>query len=92
MKKVLQTVLVFAVIFLIWGTASYIEQNYSRDCVVYEINGDTITAEDNTGNLWDFEADGSQFKVGEAIILKMNTKCTDSYIYDDEITGWKKGR
>lgn len=92
MKKVIQVVVMITVLFTIWGVCGYVEQNYTRSCEVYEVNGNIITVEDNTGELWDFEAENDEvFETGEKIILKMNTNCTDSYIYDDYITGWKRG-
>lgn len=61
------------------------QNSYLKVGTVNEIepNG-TITLEDCGGDLWAFEAENSEFTIGQTILVKMNTNKTES-IYDDII-------
>lgn len=64
--------------------ASYIESHYSRNATIIDQETATLyLAEDETGNLWEFE--GSGFSIGDKVVLQMNNNGTDSNIYDDEV-------
>lgn len=64
------------------ATLCAVENLYYRDGIVTEINGDTVTVKDFSGNDWDFV--GTGYVVNEPVRLLMNTQGTDD-IYDDEI-------
>ena len=74
MKKMILVAVVFVILF---GVASYVEENYSmRGWVDSTANGFT-TFEDSTGNLWDWEdEEGETWKMGEEVKLHFRTHGT----------------
>lgn len=74
-----------AITLIIFGflACSWFETHYSREAKVVNVDGDIITVEDTCGYLWEFEGDG--FSVDDEVKLLMDSKHTDSNIYDDEI-------
>lgn len=60
---------------------------YTRyDCVVYSIEDNIITVEDNGGQLWSFIAeDNHNYKQFDRVNLKMHNNYTEDNIKDDVI-------
>ena len=84
MKKVLVGVLLIAMVSVV----GYVEHNYTRrDCEVIQINDGFVTFEDKCGFTWDWEIkENEYFEVGDFVDLRMNDRCSDSYVHDDKIT------
>ena len=80
-KKLLIVLVVFVVLGLMWGADS----TYTREAVIVKSDNNTITCEDNGGNIWRYEGKGI---VGEKITLVMHDNHT-SKITDDIVTGIK---
>jgi hypothetical protein len=55
---------------------------------VVEINGDVIAVVDGSGEVWEFESDGTYF-VNEVLMVKFDPMGTES-IYDDAIIAVKR--
>ena len=84
MKKTISILITIIIItFLFINTRNY----YSRDCVVSNVQGDTVTVTDTKGYNWEFK--GDNYKVNDNITVVMNTMNTDS-IFDDAIVSIKK--
>lgn len=78
---------ILAVLVVCLTLAMTAHNQYALDAVVVEVNGAVVTVEDNTGNLWDYEADADAVPVvGTQVTLLMQDMSTES-IYDDQIVG-----
>lgn len=75
-------VVLMVLLMLIVGVVGHSETHYNREGVVVEVNGDIITVEDFTGNLWDFI--GDSYSVNDMVNMTMFNNGTSS-IYDDSI-------
>lgn len=88
MKSILdfaKVVAMLVIILLSVGVVGAYETHYKKECKIYEVNGDLVTYEDNSGNLWDYEISDSNFKnQNQKYILVFDTNYTNS-IYDDMI-------
>lgn len=83
MKKTISILIVITIItFLFFNTKNY----YSKDCIVTEVEGSTITVVDQNGYSWEFT--GDNYKINDNITVIMNTMNTDS-IFDDAIVSIK---
>lgn len=83
MKKTISILIVITIItFLFFNTKNY----YSKDCIVTEVEGSTITVVDQNGYSWEFT--GDNYNVNDNITVIMNTMNTDS-IFDDAIVSIK---
>ena len=76
------------VLVLLFGTACYIEHNYTRkDCEVVRVENGIVGFEDKCGFYWDWEIEENEyFEVGDFVDLKMNDSCSSGYVGDDVIT------
>lgn len=62
-----------------------INDRYTREAVVVEVEGNTINAEDGTGNVWCYEVEGDTVpRVGTKVVLTMLAMGSDT-IYDDQV-------
>lgn len=58
---------------------------YTREAVVIEVDGHTISAEDSTGNVWCYDVEGDTVpSVGTHVVLTMLAMCSET-IYDDQV-------
>ena len=79
---------VLCVLFVLCNTVmmeATVNDRYTREAVVVEVDGTIISAEDNSGNVWCYEVEGDAPCVGSTVDVHMYTNHTDGYIYDDEI-------
>ena len=76
------------VLVLLFGTACYIEHNYTRkDCEVVRVENGIVRFKDKCGFYWDWEIEEDEyFEVGDFVDLKMNDSCSSGYVGDDVIT------
>lgn len=58
-----------------------------KEAIVVGYQGYDTRVEDKQGNIWVFE--GSDYELGDELILTMYTNHTDENIYDDEIINVK---
>ena len=64
---------------------------YTREAIVVEVEGNTISAEDTTGNVWCYTVDGDTVpRVGERVVLTLLAMGTDT-IYDDKVVDVGQG-
>ena len=79
---------VVAILFLLCTTAmteAQLADRYTRAGVVVEIEGQTVSVEDNTGNVWCYDVKGDTApRVGTEVVLTMLAMGTDT-IYDDRV-------
>lgn len=58
---------------------------YTREAVVIEVDGHTISAEDSTGNVWCYDVEGDTVpQVGTHVVLTMLAMGSET-IYDDQV-------
>ena len=58
---------------------------YTREATVVEVEGNIISAEDTTGNVWCYEVEGDTVpQVGTHVVLTMLAMGSDT-IYDDQV-------
>lgn len=83
------TVVMFAAI----GMVGTMENTYTRkDCVVVAVQGNMVTAEDTCGYVWSWFVDeDTNIYKGDKVDLKMDTRCTNGTVYDDEVIDFKMG-
>ena len=71
-------------VFNAMATAS-LNDRYTREAVVVEVNGNIISAEDTTGNVWCYEVEGDAVPVvGTEVVLVLLAMGSDT-IYDDQV-------
>ncbi len=79
---------VMCVLFMVMSMAmaeATINDRYTRDAVVVEVEGNIISAEDTTGNVWCYEVEGDTVPcVGTRVVLTMLAMGSDT-IYDDQV-------
>ena len=79
---------VMCVLFMVMSMAmaeATINDKYTREAVVVEVEGNLISAEDVTGNVWCYEVEGDIVPhVGTHVVLTMLAMGSDT-IYDDQI-------
>lgn len=62
-----------------------VNDRYTREATVIEVDGNIISAEDSTGNVWCYEVDGDTVpRVGTEVVLTMLAMGSDT-IYDDQV-------
>ena len=62
-----------------------LNHRYTREAVVVEVQGHTISAEDTTGNVWCYDVEGDTVPcVGTHVVLTMLAMGSDT-IYDDQV-------
>lgn len=85
-EKVLCVVMcvLFVVVNMVMAEAQ-LNDRYTREAVVVEVEGNTISAEDTTGNVWCYEVEGDTVPcVGTHVVLTMLAMGSDT-IYDDQV-------
>jgi hypothetical protein len=76
--------ILFVLLFNVLGEAT-LNDKYTREAVVVEVQGHTISAEDATGNVWCYDVEGDTVPcVGTHVVLTMMAMGTDT-IYDDHV-------
>lgn len=79
---------VMCVLFVLMSGAmmeATVNDRYTREAVVVEVEGNTISAEDGTGNVWCYEVEGDTVpQVGSKVVLTMLAMGSDT-IYDDRV-------
>lgn len=93
MKKVVLCVVcavLLMVMFNAMATAT-LNDRYTTEAVVIEVNGHIISAEDSTGNVWCYEVEGDTVpQVGTKVVLTMLAMGSDT-IYDDKVVNVGQG-
>ena len=85
-EKVLCVVMcvLFMVMNMVMAEAQ-LNDRYTREAVVVEVEGNTISAEDTTGNVWCYDVEGDTVPcVGTHVVLTMLAMGSDT-IYDDQV-------
>ena len=79
---------VMCVLFVVMNMAMAevtLNDRYTREAVVIEVEGNTISAEDTTGNVWCYDVEGDTVpSVGTHVVLTMLAMGSDT-IYDDRV-------
>lgn len=74
----------FVLLFNALGQAT-LNDRYTREAVVVEVEGNIISAEDTTGNVWCYEVEGDTVpQIGTHVVLTMLAMGSDT-IYDDQV-------
>lgn len=72
------------------ATATH-NDRYTREAVVVEVDGHTISAEDSTGNVWCYDVEGDTVpQVGTHVVLTMLAMGSET-IYDDQVVDVGQG-
>lgn len=82
-----KNITLLVIMFILFCWCSWYESHYTREATVINVNNDMVTVLDMTDNVWEFEGDG--FTIGDNVKMSMDTRHTDSNIYDDEIVSVK---
>ncbi len=83
MKKGIVTLIAVVSMFVLYLLfASIITSRYSKNVIVDNVKGDTVTILDENGYYWEFYGEG--YTKGEKLTVVFNSNGTPS-IYDDEI-------
>ena len=92
-RFIIYSIILVAVFVTILTLCSHIETTYTREARVITIEGNEIIFLDENDNLWVWEKEDNEqeYKENEIVVLKMNTKGTDTKIEDDEIVRVKRG-
>ena len=91
-EKVLCVVMcvLFMVMNMVMAEAQ-LNDRYTREAVVVEVQGHTISAEDTTGNVWCYEVEGDTVpQVGTHVVLTMLAMGSET-IYDDQVVDVGQG-
>ena len=91
-EKVLCVVMcvLFVVVNMVMAEAQ-LNDRYTREAVVVEVQGHTISAEDTTGNVWCYDVEGDTVpQVGTHVVLTMLAMGSDT-IYDDQVVDVGQG-
>ena len=79
---------VMCVLFIVMNMVmaeAQLNDRYTREAVVVEVDGHIISAEDATGNVWCYEVEGDTVPhVGTHVVLTMLAMGSDT-IYDDQV-------
>lgn len=80
--KVITIVLIGIILFIfILGKVGYMEDHYTKEGTVTNIQNGIVTVKDNQGYFWEFE--GSNFKIGDKVELLMSANHTGTF--EDDI-------
>ena len=86
--------IILCVLFVLCSTAmmeATVNDRYTREAVVVEVDGTIISAEDNSGNVWCYEIDGDTVpQVGSKVVLTLLAMGSDT-IYDDRVVDVEQG-
>ena len=89
-KNIITTIsgiLVVCGLITLLGIENNVKTHYEKEAIVIGCQGYDTRVEDKQGNIWVFE--GSDYELGDELILTMYTNHTDENIYDDEIINAK---
>jgi hypothetical protein len=76
---------VLLVALMIALTNATINDRYTTEAMVVKVDGQTISAEDTTGNVWCYTVDGDTMpRVGDKVTLTLLAMGSDT-IYDDKV-------
>jgi uncharacterized protein YxeA len=93
MKKTVLCV-VCAVLLMVMFNAMMIatlNDRYTTEAVVIEVDGHTISAEDTTGNVWRYDVEGDTVpQIGTRVVLTLLAMGSDT-IYDDKVVDVGQG-
>ena len=85
---------VMCVLFVLMSGAmmeATVNDRYTREATVIEVDGNIISAEDSTGNVWCYEVEGDTVpQVGTEVVLTMLAMGSDT-IYDDQVVDVGQG-
>lgn len=88
MRRDTMVCVVVAVLFVLLFNAlgeAQLNDRYTREAVVVEVQGYTISAEDTEGNVWCYDVEGDTVpRVGTEVVLTMLAMGSDT-IYDDKV-------
>ena len=88
MRREKMLCVVVVVLFIAMNMAmakAQINDRYTKEAVVVEVQGHTISAEDATGNVWCYDVKGDTVpQVGTHVVLTMLAMGSDT-IYDDQV-------
>lgn len=82
-KSIASFILFISVIVLVPAIAETIEDYYSMDGIVVNVNSDEISVKDHTGNIWTFL--GKEYSVGDEVHIIFFNNHTDNTRVDDKI-------
>lgn len=93
MKKIVLCA-VCAVLLMVMFSAmmtATLNDRYTTEAVVIEVDGHTISAEDTTGNVWCYDVEGDTVpQIGTRVVLTMLAMGSDT-IYDDKVVDVGQG-
>ena len=76
--------ILLVITFNVLGQAQ-LNDRYTKDAVIVEVEGNIISAEDTAGNVWCYEVEGDTVpQVGTRVVLTMLAMGSDT-IYDDRV-------
>jgi hypothetical protein len=76
---------VLSIVLMIALTNATINDRYTTEAMVVEVDGQTISAEDTTGNVWCYTVKGDTVpRVGDKVTLTLLAMGSDT-IYDDKV-------
>lgn len=93
MKKIIPYVMCAVLLIVMFNAMATATNNdkYTREAVVVEVEGNTISAEDTTGNVWCYDVEGDTVPcVGTHVVLTMLAMGSDT-IYDDKVVDVGQG-
>ena len=94
MRREAMMCVVVAVLFVLLFNAlgeAQLNDRYTREAVVVEVDGTIISAEDSSGNVWCYEVKGDTVpQVGTHVVLTMLAMGSDT-IYDDRVVDVEQG-
>ena len=77
-------VILLVALVMVLGNAT-INDRYTTEAMVVEVEGNTISAEDTTGNVWCYTVKGDTVpQVGDKVTLTLLAMGSDT-IYDDKV-------
>ena len=82
---ILVVVIMSVVSVVSWNCMMY----YTKEAKVIEVSDNIVSVVDKINEVWQFEADGEAYKIGDKVSMKMDTMGSDFNIYDDRIVDVK---
>jgi hypothetical protein len=81
-KEMFIITLVLTVFLGIFGILGHIENTYTKECEIVNVQGDVITVVDKDGDEWTFY--GTDYEIGEIVKVRMHTNHTTK-LSDDKL-------
>lgn len=82
-KSIAGFILFISVMILVPAIAETIENYYSMDGIIINVNSDEVSVEDSTGNIWTFFEKG--YFIGDEVRIIFFNNHTDNTRVDDKI-------